>query len=287
MRIATQLRSLLPSPSVWASALLVTGFGFACGSVDPADNQPGAGGDTASTAGEGSGDTASGGTDPGSAGASAGAGAAGGNGSEPNLEPLLPWAIGNTWTYQVTQDGIVTVKTTTVGDMEEVGGMGPYAEVMAYHVVTAKGADSMDRTESWQAPDADNPLRIVRFREQSFGAMTGKLELEEHWDPAKLHIDGSAERTATNATWLEDYQETKLEVGLSPTSHAVRDRWTVISDDETLEVPAGTFQNVIHFRKAGGGSTKEYWYARGVGKLKETGSQLEELTDYSVAEGEP
>ena len=66
-----------------------------------------------------------------------------------------------------------------------------------------------------------------------------------------------------------------------------RDRWTVIADDETLEVPAGTFEHVIHFQKSGGGSAKEYWYARGVGKLKETGSQLEELTAFELAEGAP
>ena len=43
-------------------------------------------------------------------------------------------------------------------------------------------------------------------------------------------------------------------------------------DDETVEVPAGTFEHAIHFQKAG----KNYWYLRGVGKLKETGSQTEE-----------
>jgi hypothetical protein len=278
MSASIKLWSLFPS-TVWASAVLAAGLAFACGSVDPADNQPNAGGD-------GSGNAATGGTDPGEAGAGGSSAGTAGSG-EPPLEPLLPWAVGNSWTYEVTKDGVTTIKTTTVGELEEIGGTGPYAEQMAYHVTTAKGVDSMDRTESWQAPDADNPLRIVRFREQSFGAITGKLQLEEHWDPAKLHIDGSTEHTAAEASWLEDYDETKLEVGLQPTTHTVRDRWTVIAADETLEVPAGTFENVIHFQKSGGSSAKQYWYARGVGKLKETGSQTEVLTDYSVAEGEP
>jgi hypothetical protein len=61
----------------------------------------------------------------------------------------------------------------------------------------------------------------------------------------------------------------------------------VLADDESLEVPAGPFEHVIHFQKAGGGSTKEYWYVRGVGKLKETGSQTEELTEYSLEASEP
>jgi hypothetical protein len=160
--------------------------------------------------------------------------------------------------------------------------MGPNAGLMAFHVVTAKGVDGTDRTESWQAPHPDAPERIVRYREQSFGAVTGVLEQEEHWDPEKLHIDGSADRTVTGATWLERYDETKLPVGLAMSTHAVSERWTVLADDETLEVPAGIFEHVIHLRKAGSGATKEYWYLRGVGKIKEVGTQTEELVDYRL-----
>jgi hypothetical protein len=271
--------SFVVPTTLWASALLAFSLAFACGTVDPADNQPNSGGNQ-NVSGDGSGATAGGGTD-------AGGSDGGGSGGGAELEPLLPWAVGNSWTYQVTKDGITTLKTTTVGELEAVSGTGPNAELMAYHVTTAKGVDAMDRTESWQAPDADNPQRILRFREQSFGAMTGKLQLEEHWEPAKLHIDGSAERTFTGANWLESYSETKLEVGFQPTTHDVRERWTVLGDDETVEVPYGTFDHAIHFQKAGGGSTKEYWYVRGVGKVKETGSQIEELSDYEIVAGTP
>jgi hypothetical protein len=246
-----KLRSFLP-------VLVLTLVG--CGSVDPSDPQtPGAGGEGAGTGGSGS-DT-------------------------PRPEgPLLPWAQGNQWTYRVTKDGVTSVKTTTIGELEPVGGDGPNAEVMAYHVVTAKGAELADRTESWQAADPDAPERIVRYREQSFGATSGELELEEYWDPGKLHIDGSVARTSKDASWLETYQEHKLEVGLSPTDHEVRERWTVLDDDATVEVPAGTFEHVIHLQKIGGSSSKEYWYLHGVGKLKETGSQSEELVEYELVE---
>lgn len=222
-----------------------------CGSVDPSDKPEGVGGD-----------------------------GAGGNGGGVAEGPLLPWAVGNAWTYRVTKDGVTTLKTTTIGDLEEVGGDGPNARLMAYHVTTAKGDDSKDRTESWQAPSADNEDRIERYREQSFDATSGELELEEYWQPAKLHIDGSPERTAQDASWLENYQETKAEVGLTPSTHEVRERWTVLDADASVEVPAGKFEHVIHFRKVGSSTSKEYWYLRGVGKLKETGSQTEELTEY-------
>lgn len=227
-----------------------------CGSVDPEKDEPGAGGD-----------------------------GAGGSSTTPKPEgPLLPWAVGNNWTYKVTDTaGVSSLKTTTIGEAELVGGDGPNADVMANHVTTAKGTDLNDHTESWQMPSADDPDRIVRLREQSFDATSGKLELDEYWDPAKLHIDGSAERTVAGASWLELYDETKLAVGLSPVTHTARERWTVIGDDETVEVPAGTFEHAIHFQKAGSSDTaKNYWYLRGVGKLKETGSQTEELTEYHL-----
>ena len=243
------------TPSALTCAVLACRLPLGCGSVDPANNHPGAGGD-------------------GSGGESGGAKPEG---------PLLPWAVGNSWTYRITKDDEVSLKTTTIGDLETVGGDGPNADVMAYHVTTAKGTDQNDHTESWQIPLADNPDRIVRYREQSFDASSGDLELDEYWDPEKLHIDGSAERTAEKGTnWLEQYAETKLPVGLSPTTHDVRERWTVLDNDETLEVPAGTFEHSIHFQKVGSSSSKEYWYLRGVGKLKETGSQTEELTEYEL-----
>jgi hypothetical protein len=234
------------------SMLCLTGIGcllLACGSVDPAD-QPGSGGD---------------------------------GGSSPRPEgPLLPWAVGNTWTYRVTKDGVVTLKTTTIGETETVGGDGPNADAMAYHVTTAKGADANDHTESWQTPSADDPERIVRYREQSFDVTSGNLELDEYWDPEKLHVDGSAEHTVKGASWLEAYAETKLPVGLTPTTHDVRELWNVLEDDATVEVPAGTFEHVIHLQKSGSGSAKEYFYLRGVGKIKESGTQTEELTEYQL-----
>ena len=56
--------------------------------------------------------------------------------------------------------------------------------------------------------------RVVRLREQSFGAKTGKLELEEYWDPYKLHIDGTDEHLQAGAKWVEVYEETKVEPGM-------------------------------------------------------------------------
>ncbi len=273
--------SLVPFVGMLSTALSM-GFVFACGDVDPQNNATGGSG---AVAGGGTGNTGNVG-----AGAAAGSPDAGGADTGTGGEPaatglnLLPWAVGNTWTYKVTKAGVETEKTTTVMAEEPVGGDGPNAELMAFHVITAKGVDGKDKTESWQAPSATHPLRLERYREQSFGATSGKLQLDEYWEPAKLHIDGSPGRISTGDSWLESYEETKLEVGLPATTHSVNERWTVLDGDATVEVPAGTFENVIHYQKVGSGSTKQYWYKAGIGKLKETGSQTEELVSYSLEE---
>src|SRR5678816_1203101 len=189
-----------------------------------------------------------------------------------------PWKTGNKWTYAVNDEGVVSMKETTIGAMEPVGGMGPNKDVQAFKVVTAKGA--MDQTISWQAPMGDD---VVRYREQSFSASTGELELEEHWDPYKLHIDGTAAHRVGGVTWLMIYQETKLPVGGTPETHEAHDRWTILSACESVTVPAGTFTAVsIQKVSATGGSAKTYWYMPGVGKVKESGGQLEELVSSSL-----
>ena len=191
---------------------------------------------------------------------------------------LLPFKAGNSWTYQVTEDGETSSKVTTIGAEELVGGTGPHQDARAYKVVTKKGA--ADMTVSWQASVEG---RIVRYREQSFHASTGALELEEHWDPAKLHIDDSPAHRAAGSDWLEEYKETKTDpINGTVETTTERDHWYVDSVDESISVPAGTFRAVV-FRKVGGSSSKTYWYVRGIGKVRETGGQTEELMSYEVA----
>jgi hypothetical protein len=189
---------------------------------------------------------------------------------------LLPWKIGNKWTYKVTDNGEVTQKVTTIESAEPVGGIGPNAAKMAYKVVTKKGAD--DQTISWQAPDGD---KVVRYREQSFGAMTKLLQLEEHWDPYKLHIDGSAAHMVANGKpWVETYLETKLPVGSMASTATAMDAWMVVSECEVLQGLDTTY-NALKVTKQGG-DLKTYWYVPGVGKAKETGGQTEELVKFEA-----
>jgi hypothetical protein len=212
--------------------------------------------------------------DPGASGAGGEAGDGAGV-----IETLLPWAVGNEWSYQVTEDGAVSTKVTVIHEREPVGGEGPNAELEAYKVITTK-QNGADHTDSWQAPEGDS---VVRYREQSFSASSGALELEEYWEPHKLHIEWTAEHMVEGATWLEEYEETKLPVGDTAGKSTRRDRWTVRSVAESVTVPAGTFDNAVVFEKLGSDTLKTYWYVPNVGKVKETGGQTEELTKYELA----
>ena len=55
-----------------------------------------------------------------------------------------------------------------------------------------------------------------------------------------------------------------------------------------VTVPAGTFSTIRLRRQvlvgAGGGegADKTFWFAEGIGKIKETGGQTEELSAYSL-----
>ena len=190
---------------------------------------------------------------------------------------LLPWAEGNRWTYRVTEAGEVSEKETTVGPLEAVGGTGPLQGERAHRVTSRKSSGAI--TLSWQVVSG---ARVVRYREQSFEAGATTAKDDEWWNPAKLHVDMSSEHTVKGASWVEIYQETKQKAGKTPSTETTRDLWTVLSEAESVTVPAGTFTAVV-LRKTGTSKTKTYWFVRGIGKVKETGEETEELLSYEVA----
>lgn len=189
---------------------------------------------------------------------------------------LLPFKEGNTWTYRVTGGTGLQTKITTVGPMEAVGGTGPNKDKMAFKVTTTKGA--MDRTVSWQAVVGAS---VLRYREVAYAAMTGMPELEEHWAPHKIHVHSDAEHTKAGAKWVETFMETKIMTGMPAATSPAADNWSVDGVDVSVTVPAGTFKAVV-LVKASPSGQKTYWYVPGVGKVKETGGQTEELLSFKI-----
>jgi len=235
-------------------------------------------GGTPSVGTAGAGGSAAVGEQPGAAGAAAGAsaGAAGAAPAPSGEGSLFPIKTGNSWSFRTTKGSEIGNKTQTVGALEMVGGTGPKSATMAFKMVTTKD-DAMDKTESWQM---ELEGKIVRYRELAYAPSGGAVELEEHWDPYKLRIDGT--QLTVGSAYTETYRETKIMGGAAPVTANSMDTWKVVSVNESVTVPAGTFSAVV-IEKVGGTSTKRYWFVRGIGKVKEqSGNQIEELTSYMV-----
>jgi hypothetical protein len=202
---------------------------------------------------------------------------------------FLPLAVGNSWTYRVTNpvDG-VSMKVQTIDAEQLVGGTGPNADETAFHAVTSKMSGAgMDKTESWQAVLSDG--RVVRYREVEYKAGAATTNGEEHWDPYKLRIDQTPEHLVAGATWDEKYSETKIDKNGVATTAARDDGWMV----EAVDVPCGPVRgqmlSCIKLTKGvdGADTGKTYWFAPCVGKVREQGTQVEELTDFTLKDGTP
>jgi hypothetical protein len=84
------------------------------------------------------------------------------------------------------------------------------------------------------------------------------------------------------ATWTTAYTEVEVDPVVGTTTTSKDETWIVEGVDEAVTVPAGTF-NALRVRKTtSGAADKTYWFVKGVGKVKEQGEQLEDLTAYSI-----
>jgi hypothetical protein len=205
------------------------------------------------------------------------------------LNEYLPLEVGNTWTYQVTDNNGVSIeKTTVVLEKQMVGGSGPNKDVEAFFVRTTKtNALSEDKTESWQGnvKIANGRFATVRYREIAYHAANGTKEMDEHWDPYKLRVDNF--HTAEDPAWTETYLETKLHEDpalMDEIDVPHNDEWSVQADEASITTPAGSFMARMVMRGATSTNDpdKVYWFVKGIGKVQETGSQHELLKDCKV-----
>jgi hypothetical protein len=225
----------------------------------------------------------------------------GGGGMTGGTGSFLPLTIGNSWTFQVKDvDGTVSTKVQTVVTEEMVGGTGPYATTMAFKLVTGNRVADPEGDRSWQswlAVDGGG-MRLVRYREQTVDGQDGFVKNETYWDPPRLRLDDTPARVAAGGGWREPtYTEYKIDMdrddggvsfvpdGGSTTTAGIEDAWMVVSPSQEIKVPAGTFKALAIRRVGNGGSSiKNFWFVRGIGKIRETedGQPTEELVDYSV-----
>lgn len=183
----------------------------------------------------------------------------------------LPYEVGMTWSYQVTDLGSGERK---VKDQSLDGEIDDPVHGQVLVQITGKLAGS---TRSLLQVNGD---RVERFVQEDRDANDG-IERTTTYDPPQIRIDESADRITMGATWEETYVETVEEPGTATVMVTNTDSWEVVGVDVTCEVPLGSFE-CLHFRRTrteGGLAIKDFYFARGVGKVRETGdNQTEELS---------
>lgn len=189
----------------------------------------------------------------------------------------LDMPVGASFSYRVTDvgDGSVTAKVQTIAAVEDVGGA--KAGTLANRVTTTKPSGM---TISWQEDTGDT---VIRHREQD---QAGSTQTDEIYNPSKLRMDDTAAHTTAGATWSVAYDEVVTVGADPPVTVGKTEDWDVVAVDTMITVPAGTFCTIqVHrISKVGDtiGSDKNYWFTRGIGKIKEEGdSQIEELVQYT------
>jgi hypothetical protein len=191
----------------------------------------------------------------------------------PTTGRYMELRTGASWTYSIDGED---EKRQTVGALEDVGG--EKAGVQAFRVETEKAGGSV---VSWQEDTGD---AILRHRETD---MAGSTATDEIYEPYRTRISELGAHLEPGATWSEEYVEylTDLDTGETSTVDKV-EHWEVVAVDTPVRVPAGDFcaLQVRRTSTVGGsdGSDKTYWFARGVGKIKEVGEdRTEELVDWN------
>lgn len=205
--------------------------------------------------------------------------------SDTPLEPVecptdgryLPLRTGASWIYEVTTSNGTHTKQQVVGAIEDVGGQ--KAGILAFRVTTTKPGGNV---VSWQQ---DTGTAIVRHREQD---NSGTTHTDEYFTPFRTRLDEAPEHLVPGTTWTESYEEHVTDVVTGEVTTASKsETWTVESTDAQIVVPAGQFCTLQLRRSSsvGGaaGSTKRYWFARGVGKVREQtdAADHEELASYT------
>ncbi len=184
----------------------------------------------------------------------------------------LPYQPGYKWTYRVTNLGNPEVTTKSQQLTTETD-----AELGAVIVqTTSKGTGT---TISALKIVGDAVVRLRQIDQDVLGA----LERTTVYDPGQTRLDEAAARLMVGAAWDDVYTVTvtdELGVPVPGSSGQRTDHWEVLGVDVPCSSPLGEFSclEVRRQRTVGGVSDKKFFFAKGIGKVKEVNAnQVEEL----------
>jgi len=180
------------------------------------------------------------------------------------------------WTYHVNDKGVQYDKPAVIETMEDIGG--PKVGTLGYRMRETMPTGSQ---LTWYSQSG---LVVEREHEQAFDT-TGTISSEDWYDPYRLRVDETPDHLTAGASWIGSYMDTHTSRSKPTSTISSNDTWTVAGVDVSVTVPAGTFAALkLTHADAADGSTKTYWFVRGVGKVREetSGGHVEELASYQV-----
>lgn len=195
-------------------------------------------------------------------------------GGRSSSDHYLPMAVGDEWRYEVVDQFAGGPPAAKSQRMErEFVPEGLDAPVFLQITQNASGT-----TENWLRRQDD---AVVRLQQQDFDIL-GNLERTTTYLPSRLRLDETPDRLVKGATWSESWVRLVEDpTGIETKRETVSDQWTVIDVDVDCETGWGLQLRCLHVgrvRIEGGVSQKEYYFARGYGKVLEVGAVTETLT---------
>ncbi len=190
--------------------------------------------------------------------------------------PYLPLVRGSTWVYEATGEEPETITVTVTDETREILGV---PTTVVHDVVTGPGGEVIEDTYDWFAQDTEG--NVWYFGEETIEYdERGRPDRAGSWEAG---VDGARAGLVMAATPRvgDGYQQEFFE-------GVAEDRAEVLSLDVTVEVPFGTFDDVLQTEDTTPlepDLVEHKYYARGVGVVLEQtlagGQDRVELVEFS------
>jgi hypothetical protein len=198
---------------------------------------------------------------------------------------LFPMAVGNWWRYRVVDPSThQPVEKTIAFDREgDVGGARAGLAGFRLHRKDASGT-----AYRWLAREDG----AVGFVHDEWYDLDGRRTRDVSYAPRRFRVSDACDHRRAGARWTESYERIDVDpvTGARTGARRIEEEWEVQAVDEEITVPAGTFRCLRlrrRSRTAGEYEDSTYWFAPGVGKVREDSppEELEVLVEYHVEGG--